>query len=239
MVTVIIPVLNEATTVVAIISAVRAADFPKRMIIVDDGSTDGTVEAIESVAGEDLQLLKNGRNYGKGYAVRRALEFVDTEYVALQDADLEYPPCGIKTLLDACRGQDMVVGLRTMVQSGIYTDIPLTSFVANKLFCWLMNVPDPFSGQRLLKTSWVKAQGLRANGFELETELTVKALRGNANISFVPVGYLPRSREEGKKIGFSDFLRILWVYSRETFPFFCLSPTVIKPIPTSESEAES
>jgi len=218
LITILIAAYNEEKFVGKTLEEVLSLPFRKQVVVVDDGSKDGTYSILRSF-GEDIVLLRNLENRGKGYSLRKALRYAVGKDVVFQDADGEYPPANIERLIDKREkaGADMVVGMRTMDVVALYRDVSLTSFVANKIFVKLMGIPDVFSGQRLLKTELLKRMSLESEGFEIEAEISLKALKLNASIEFVPVSYYPRKREEGKKIGFYDFLKISGYYLKFRF----------------------
>lgn len=208
--TAIIPALNEESSIGRVLE--ETLKVCPNVIVVDDGSTDRTAEIVRG-GYREVTLLRHDERRGKGAAVRYALEKTKTPYVALQDADCEYPPNNLALLAEAgmC---DMVVGQRTMVVTDFYRQVSLGSFTANKIFAHLAGVPDVFSGQRILRTDFMRSLDLRSNGFEIETEMTFKAIKRKASILFVPVGYHPRTKAEGKKICFRDFLKISAMYCK-------------------------
>lgn len=212
-VTVIIPALNEANTIAEVLD--ETLKVTDQIIIVNDGSTDATADIVTDYRDRHagITLLHHASRQGKGTAVRHALGYVKTPLVALQDADLEYPPENIALLMKGPE-YDMVIGQRTMVMTDFYRNVSLGSFVANKIFAHLTGAPDVFSGQRVLRTEFMKSLNLVSAGFEVETELTLKAIKRNAPVLFVPVGYSPRSTEQGKKINFLDFLKISAMYAK-------------------------
>ena len=205
--TVVIPAMNEESTIASVLD--ETLKVTDDIIVVDDGSTDRTSFIVESYAArhDGIRLLRHATRKGKGFAIRNALNSVRTNLVGLQDADLEYPPENLR-LLKREDNYKMVIGQRTMVMTDFYRSVSLSSFVANKMFAHLTGVPDVFSGQRVLDTEFMRSLNLKSDGFEIETELTLKAIKSNASILFVPVGYHPRTKEEGKKINFMDFIKI-------------------------------
>ncbi|WP_029523654.1 glycosyltransferase family 2 protein [Persephonella sp. KM09-Lau-8] len=213
MISVLIAAYNEERFIGRTLEDVLSLPFDKEVIVVDDGSTDGTYSVLESF-GRDIILVRNSKNRGKGYSLRKALEYASKENVVIQDADGEYPPFNIERLIERKEkaNADMVVGMRMMDLVALYRDVSLASFVANKIFVKLIGIPDVFSGQRLIKTDLARKMNLESDGFEIETEISLKALRLNASIEFVPIYYYPRKREEGKKIGFQDFIKISKYY---------------------------
>jgi len=215
MLSVIVPVYNEEDTVGLVLSRLVSLEFVREVIVVDDGSTDCTYKVISEMEGGKVISVRMDKNKGKAEAVKRGLSLVssETEVIAVQDADLEYPPENLQKLYRKylATGADMVVGVRTMSWDEI-TGISLGSFVANKLIAYLTGCPDVFSGQRLIKKSFIEEVGLSSKGFEIETELTMKAILGDYKVVWEKVDYKPRSRAEGKKIGALDFFRIMRTY---------------------------
>lgn len=206
--TVIIPVYNEEKYISETLYQVKKLGC--NIIVVNDGSTDGTEKLLNQC--DFATVVHLPENRGKGFAVKSALDLVDTPFVALQDADSEYPPSSIPILMEYCNF-DMVVGSRKISLSGMSP----SSFVANKLFQFLLRSPDPFSGQRILKTEFFRSLDIASNGFEIETELTIKTNKAGGTVQYVPVPYFARSRSCGKKIGFADFFDISRFYFKENF----------------------
>ncbi len=211
--TVLIPALNEEATIGNVLD--ETLKVTDDIIVINDGSTDHTAAIVESYTTNHrgVHLLTHTSCQGKGFALRNALKDVRTELVGLQDADLEYSPKHLQTLINN-GAFNMIIGQRTMVMTDFYRSISVGSFLANKMFAHLAGVPDVFSGQRVLQTEFMCSLDLKSNGFEIETELTLKSLRRKASILFVPVEYKPRTKEEGKKINFTDFLKISAMYAR-------------------------
>jgi glycosyltransferase involved in cell wall biosynthesis len=212
--TVIIPALNEENTIAEVLDQTLAV--ADKVIVVDDGSMDNTASIAAAYSVSGVRVLSKPSRQGKGAAIRTALPYVDTPLVALQDADLEYPPANLIPLATASEHL-MVIGQRTMVITDFYRTVPLSSFAANKIFAYVAGVPDVFSGQRVLHTKFMRSLNLQSNGFEIETEMTFKALKRKVPIKFIPVDYYPRTKEQGKKINFRDFMKISTMYLRLQF----------------------
>ena len=216
---VVVPVYNEEHSIGRVLTTVLDLPFVDRVIVVNDGSTDRTGVILSSFErNRKVKLIHFPVNRGKGAAIKAALDFVKTEYVAFQDGDQEYPPENLRKLYAAARfsDADMVVGVRTMSWDEI-TGISLGSFIANKLIVKLTGCPDVFSGQRVVKMEFLRKVGLESSGFEIETELTMKAILLGYDVVWERVSYFPRSRSEGKKIGFLDFLKIMRTYYKLRF----------------------
>lgn len=212
--TVVIPALNEENTIAGVLDdTLKVTDH---IIVVNDGSNDRTEQIVAEYheRHRNVRLLTHATRQGKGVALRHALDYVRTPLVGLQDADNEYPPENLAVLAEQDEEYKMIIGQRTMITTDLYRSVSIGSFMANKMFAHLAGVPDVFSGQRVLDADFMKSLNLRSDGFEIETEMTFKALKRNAPIMFVPVAYHPRTREQGKKINFFDFLKISSMYVR-------------------------
>jgi len=214
LISVIVPCFNEARTIVPLLKSVRAALPFAKLIVVDDGSTDGSGALIAGLVNElDLRHLNLTTNQGKGAAFRAGLELVDREYVVIQDADLEYNPADICRLLQhAVEHQlDAVYGSRYL-NGGSANRGALANFVAVKLLALVLravhglSLTDPASCYKLFRSELVKSWPLRSQGFEICQELNTKIARGY-RFAELPIRYLPRSKKDGKKIVASDFLR--------------------------------
>ncbi len=210
-ISVIVPVYNEEKYVGRVIEDLLDLDLFREIILVEDGSTDRTLSELEYFKGhETLQILHNERNMGKGYAVSRGLKLVTAPYVVLQDGDLEYP---VENLIEIVShlGYDMVAGVR-MIKEAAIQKMTVRSFLINKMFIKLLGSPDVFTGQRMLNARFMRALNLKSRGFQLETELTVKAIKLGAKVKYVPIGYNARTASEGKKIGPLDLFKISLAY---------------------------
>ncbi len=225
---VLMPVYNERPLIRAVVEGVLAAKLPegiaRELVIVDDGSTDGTVEEIRCLAAEhasEVRAFFLERNCGKGAAMRRAIAEMRGQFAITQDADLEYDPCDYLALLGPLlQGQaDVVFGSRFPEQSMELA----TSFchaAANWVLTWLSNLltglklTDMETGYKAFRAELLKAIPLRSNGFEFEPEITAKVARRGYRLCEVPIHYAGRTREEGKKIGFTDGLASLYAILR-------------------------
>ena len=221
---IIVPVFNEARTVRAVIDRLLAIDLPvaREIIVVDDGSTDGTGEVLETVVRDGLPVavLRASRNGGKGTAIRRGLERAQGTIVAIQDADLELDPQQLAMLVaPILSGQSNVVyGSRFLAgRSGA----PFVSFVANRTLTAVTNVlfgaalTDMETCYKVMRTTVARSLQLRAERFEIEPEITARVLRAGHRIHELPVRFEPRSRAQGKKIGWRDGVTALQVLIRE------------------------
>jgi glycosyltransferase involved in cell wall biosynthesis len=219
-VSVIMPVFNEAATIAEIIERVRKAplDAQLELIVVDDGSTDGTRELLSRYAatGEDIRLVLQERNRGKGAAIRKGIEHATGEVTIIQDADLEYDPRDYPALLRPIVEQhaDIVFGNR--FHGGEHRVLYYRHFLANLLLTTICNVltdlnlSDMEVGYKAFRTSVLKQLRLRANRFDIEPELVIKSAKLGVRIYEVPISYHGRTYAEGKKIGWRDGVAALW-----------------------------
>ena len=219
---VLVPVYNERHVVEASLNRVRALQHPLisslEMIVVDDQSTDGTWEILQRLAADDCRvvLLRNERNLGKGASIRKAITYSTGEISIIHDADLEYDPADIPSLLVpfATEGADAVFGSRYL--SAPYRRALMHRHTTiNKMLTsasnWLtdLNLTDLETCYKAIKTDLLKSIPLRSNDFRFEVEITFKLAKRRARVFEAPIRYLPRTREEGKKIKARDGLLAL------------------------------
>jgi len=223
------PVYNEVATVEEIVRRVIEADagLAKELIIVDDGSTDGTREVLEGLkarfAREDIKIFYQERNQGKGAAVRKAFAQASGDILVIQDADLEYDPADIKSLLQPIlEGKaDVVYGSRFL--GGPHRVLLFWHYVGNKFLTTLanalynINLSDMETCYKAFKKEVVDSLTIRQNRFGIEPELTAKVAKRGFRLYEVPISYSGRGYEEGKKITWKDGFRALWVLFKYRF----------------------
>jgi glycosyltransferase involved in cell wall biosynthesis len=220
LITIIVAAYNERRTVRAVIDRLLAIDLPieREILIVDDGSTDGTDEVLAAAVGENLPItvLRAERNAGKGSAIRRGLAHARGTIVAIQDADLELDPQQLGALVEPIlRGEtDVVYGSRFL--SGV-PGAPWLTVAANRVLTAATNLlfgaalTDMETCYKIMRTSVARSLGLTANRFDIEPEITARLLRLGHRIHERPIRFDPRSRAQGKKIGWRDGVRALQV----------------------------
>ncbi|MGD9150975.1 MAG: glycosyltransferase family 2 protein [Desulfobacterales bacterium] len=221
-ISVVIPVYNEEPTITEIVSRVQAVDLETEIIIVDDGSTDGTSAHLETIDStfENVSILRHDNNCGKGAALRSGLAEATGEVIIIQDADLEYDPCDYETLLiPILDGRaDVVYGSRFL--GGPQRVLFFWHYVGNKLITLLcnafsnLNLSDMETGYKVFRKEVIEDIALKSNRFGFEPEFTMKIAKKGFRIYEVPISYSGRTYEEGKKIGWYDGLvaifTILW-----------------------------
>jgi glycosyltransferase involved in cell wall biosynthesis len=228
---IIMPVYNEIATIAEIIQRVRTAvvALPKELIIVDDCSTDGTREYLQTLAEYEtrdkttVKVFLHETNQGKGAAIRTAIAYVTGEIVLIQDADLEYDPQDYAALLKPILDQraDVVFGNR--FHGGPHRVLYFWHFMGNKLLTTLcnmvtnLNLTDMEIGYKVFRADLLKKIRIRSNRFGFEPEITVKMTKLGCRIYEVPIAYHGRTYAEGKKIGWRDGIAALFHMLRYRF----------------------
>jgi glycosyltransferase involved in cell wall biosynthesis len=208
---VIVPVYNERNTVAEIVRQMRAVELPleREIVIVDDGSDDGTRDILKQLADSTVRVVSHAANRGKGTAIRTGLAQVTGDLVLIQDADLEYDPEDWpKLIAPVLKGRAKVVyGSRF---TGERRNMLFLHWVGNRLLSLVTNVlynttlSDMETCYKLFDRDLILSLNLRAKGFEFEPEVTAKVLRRGVRIYEVPISYSGREFDEGKKITWQD-----------------------------------
>jgi glycosyltransferase involved in cell wall biosynthesis len=216
---VIVPVFNERNTVVEVVRRMRAVELPdgieREIIIIDDGSGDGTRDVLRQLGDSTVRVLVHEENRGKGAAVRTGLALASGDYVLIQDADLEYDPDDWpKLIAPVIRGRASVVyGSRF---TGERRNMLLLHWIGNRVLSLVTNVlfnstlSDMETCYKLVDRKLLVDLGLRSDRFDIEPEITAKILKRGVRIYEVPISYMGREFDEGKKITWRDGFAALW-----------------------------
>lgn len=205
---VIVPVFNESKTIKEILEKVSLINIDKEIIVVDDGSSDGTDRLLKNISYPNLKIIYHSSNRGKGAAFLTGLANAGGEYIIIQDADLEYDPNEyLKLMEEMLKGDaDLVLGARfTKGYHGL-----LIPRLGNRFLTGLINLlfgsnlNDFLTCYKLMRKTTIDSLNLKSNYFDIDTEIISKALKNHLRIKQIPISYNPRSYKEGKKIRWTD-----------------------------------
>ncbi len=222
-VTVAIPVYDEEATVARVVRRVLDGGLAAEVLVVDDGSGDGTLRALEAVRDPRLRVLRHERNRGKGAALRTAFAAATGDILLVQDADLEYDPGDYPALLapilegkaDAVFGSRFLGGPHRVLLFWHYAGNRLLTLLSNMITN--LNLTDMETGAKAFRTDVLRRVTLRQDRFGFEPEITAKLARAGARIWEISVSYAGRTYAEGKKITWVDALEVPWVLLRARF----------------------
>jgi dolichol-phosphate mannosyltransferase len=216
-ISIVIPIYNEEELLEQVLERVRALPLDKELILVDDHSTDGTPEILErqQTAHPGTIVLRHDVNHGKGRAIRTGIEHATGDIVIVQDADLEYRPEEIPSVLEPIlEGRcNVAYGSRFL---GDVSGMRLPNRAANHILAYLVTIlyghriTDEATAYKAFRREVIQSLPLTCNRFEFCPEVTAKVLRRGEKIIEVPVTYTARTFEEGKKIGWHDFFVAVW-----------------------------
>jgi glycosyltransferase involved in cell wall biosynthesis len=221
---IVIPVYNEKNTIGEVLRRVRSVDLPKEVIIVDDCSTDGTREFLQGLpSSDDLTVVLQPRNAGKGAALRAGFRRVRGDIVVVQDADLEYDPSEYPILIQpiVAGKADVVFGSRFL--GGPHRVLLFWHSVGNKILTTLsnmmtdLNLTDMETCYKVFRADVLEKIGLQENRFGFEPEFTAKIARAGCRVYEVPISYSGRDYSEGKKIGWKDGVAALYFIMKYRF----------------------
>ena len=221
---VIIPVYNEVGNIEEILKRVKATKKADEIIVVDDGSQDGTRELLKEHDGrENVRVILHEKNQGKGAAVRTGMDAALGEIMLIQDADLEYDPRDYATLLQPLEEgiADVVYGSRFL--GGPRRVAMYWHMVANKLLTFMTNIlyntilSDMETGYKVFRRKVVVGMKLRSKRFDFEPEFTAKVLKRHYRIYEVPISFNPRDYSQGKKIKLKDAFEAVWTLLKYRF----------------------
>ena len=209
------PVYNERGNLVEILNRVQAVPIEKEIIIVDDGSTDGTRQILRDIKGQNVKVILHERNQGKGAAIKTGLTEATGDIVIIQDGDLEYDPMDYLKLIPLIQSGEaqVVYGSRTLGSNErsyhrYYWGGQFVTLVTNILYG--LKITDEPTCYKMFKKEVIDRIKLDCTGFEFCPEVTAKVVRLGYTIHEVPISYHPRSFEEGKKIKWRDGLIAIW-----------------------------
>ncbi len=220
---VVMPVFNERTTIEEIIGRVLAVPLHVELVVVDDCSTDGTRDILQRLRGEyGFTLILQERNQGKGAALRRGFQAVTGDLVVIQDADLEYSPEEFPQLVELIvEGRaDVVYGSRFLGRHRVFL---FTHYLGNRVLTLLTNVlyntmlTDMETCYKVMRREVLQGLALESDGFGIEPEMTAKIFKRGYRVYEVPITYDGRGYDEGKKIGWKDGVVALWVLLKYRF----------------------
>jgi glycosyltransferase involved in cell wall biosynthesis len=220
---VVMPVYNERSTIEEMIRRVLAVPLRTELVVVDDGSKDGTRDILAELAKElPFKLILQPQNAGKGSALRRGFQEVTGDLVVIQDADLEYSPEEFPELISLiCEGRaDVVYGSRFLGRHRVFL---FTHYAGNRLLTLTTTVlyntmlTDMETCYKVMRTEVLRSMTLQSNGFGIEPELTAKIFKRHYRVYEVPITYDGRNYDEGKKITWRDGIVALWVLLKYRF----------------------
>lgn len=221
---VIIPVYNEVGNIEEILKRVKATKKASEIIVVDDGSQDGTRDILKKLDGkEKVHVILHEKNQGKGAAVRTGMDAAKGEILLIQDADLEYDPRDYDTLIKPLDEgiADVVYGSRFL--GGPRRVAMFWHMVANKMLTFMTNIlyntilSDMETGYKVFRRKVVDGMKIRAKRFDFEPEFTAKVLKRHYRIYEVPISFNPRDYSQGKKIKLKDAFEAVWTLLKYRF----------------------
>jgi len=209
-ISVIIPVYNEKATIKEAIRRVQKQRIKKEIIIIDDFSTDGTRNILRKIKDKNIKIIFQHKNYGKGLAIRKAIEHITGSIVIIQDADLEYSPEDYDKLIQPIINGKAKVVYGTRFPKGRKMSISKLFLLGNKTLTFLSNllyntkITDEATCYKVFDAKVFKSINLACKRFEFCPEITAKLAKKGYKITEIPITYNPRTKAEGKKIKWKD-----------------------------------
>lgn len=224
-VSILVPAYNEEATLAEVLDRVLALPISKEVIVIDDCSTDNTPIVAQGYL-DRIRYIRQERNQGKGAAIRAGLALATGEVSIVQDADLEYFPEDIPELVrPILEGKaDVVYGTR--FRNGMHPQMALANKMVNKLLTWFVRIlfwrkiSDEATCYKAVRTHVLRDMKLACMRFEFCPEVTAKAIRMGKQIHEMPIRYVPRGKEAGKKIRWTDGVEAFWTLIRHRFSKF-------------------
>ncbi|MFN4227469.1 MAG: glycosyltransferase family 2 protein [Candidatus Ratteibacteria bacterium] len=220
--TVIIPVFNEKNTILKIIEKVKKVPVEKEIIVIDDGSNDGTTEILKNIKDEKIKIIFKEKNEGKGSAIKEGLKIAKGDIIVIQDADLEYDPNDWIKMIELIKRKnvEVVYGSRILGKNKkssffFYLGGRMLSLIANILYN--AKITDEPTCYKMFKKDVIDSINLKCKGFEFCPEVTAKIRKKGYRIYEVPISYNPRNIKEGKKIRLKDFFIAVWTLIKYRF----------------------
>ena len=221
---VIIPIYNEVESIREIVERVKATKLAWEIVLVDDGSIDGTRDLLKEMDGKDnVRVVLHEKNQGKGAAVRTGFDAAKGDVLLIQDADLEYDPRDYPTLLkpleegiaDVVYGSRFLGGPRRVVMFWHMVANYLLTFMTNILYNTILS--DMETGYKVFRKEVIEGMTLKAKRFDFEPEFTAKVLKRKYRIFEVPISFNPRDYSQGKKIKLKDAFEAVWTLLKYRF----------------------
>ncbi len=221
---VVIPVFNEVGNIEEILKRVKATKLASEIVVVDDGSQDGTPDLLKRLDRKGgVRVLLHEQNQGKGAAVRTGIQAARGDVILIQDADLEYSPHDYPALLQPIKDgiADVVYGSRFL--GGPRRAVMFWHMIANQLLTFMTNIlydtilSDMETGYKVFRSNVVEGMTLRAHRFDFEPEFTAKVLKRHYRIYEIPISFNPRDYSEGKKIKIQDAFAAVWTLLKYRF----------------------
>ena len=221
---VVIPVYNEKNNIEEILKRVKATKLASEIVVVDDGSQDGTQNVLKKLDGKSgVRVILHQNNQGKGAAVYTGIKAALGDVILIQDADLEYNPHDYPALLQPIKDgiADVVYGSRFL--GGPRRAVMFWHMIANKLLTFMTNIlydtilSDMETGYKVFRRNVIEGMNLHARRFDFEPEFTAKVLKRHYRIYEIPISFNPRDYSEGKKIKLQDAFVAVWTLLKYRF----------------------